>query len=262
MRVLAWQTASLRFLGELDWTNWLIPSSCLLGRGMIRLLLVRALLPLAMIIILPIAGSTFSAVRHALLARTLPSVPEGTNKRKRSWQSGLASYKPYSIRDAFVLSLLKWLPLSLIATFCFTPSVSASLFRAWHCVSFAYNELEEFSYLAQDLSVRCNGNSAEYTKILAVAWPLVVLWPVGMVVLYAALLLPCRQLLISAETRNRWSPLLRGTAFLHRDYKPCLRWESNCSLCTGFWLTSICTPLWLTSICIPLFAANTFGGRS
>ena len=78
---------------------------------------------------------------------------------------------------------LDWLPASLVLAFCFTPSVSAAVFRAWHCVSYAYDEMEDYSFLAQDLSVRCDG-SDEHNSILAIAWVLVIIWPIGMLVLY------------------------------------------------------------------------------
>eukprot|EP00966_Prymnesium_polylepis_P193478 4484701-Prymnesium_polylepis.2 len=67
----------------------------------------------------------------------------------------------------------------------------------------------------QDLSVRCD--SPEHQEIIAVAWILCAIWPIGMVLVYAALLVPCRTMLFD-ETWS--SPLLRATSFLHRDYKP------------------------------------------
>eukprot|EP00966_Prymnesium_polylepis_P125046 2891783-Prymnesium_polylepis.2 len=58
---------------------------------------------------------------------------------------------------------------------------------------------------------------------------LVVIWPIGMVVAYAGLLLPCRFMLID-ETSD--APLLHATAFLHRDYTPtCERDSHLCSAC-------------------------------
>eukprot|EP00966_Prymnesium_polylepis_P006216 142608-Prymnesium_polylepis.1 len=72
------------------------------------------------------------------------------------------------------------------------------------------------SYLNLDLSVRCDGSS-EHAEVLAVAWPMVVLWPIGMVAGYAALLAPCRSIMLEQSAP---SPLLHATSFLHRDYKP------------------------------------------
>ena len=48
-------------------------------------------------------------------------------------------------------------------------------------------------------------------------------WPIGMVVIFAALLAPCRQRLVD---ESKSSPLICATAFLHRDYKaPFFWWE-------------------------------------
>lgn len=126
------------------------------------------------------------------------------------------------MRSNLVVGLLRWLPVSLVLAFCFTPSVSASIFKAWHCLSFAYDEDEEHSFLAQQLSVRCDG-SPEYNNVLVIAWMGILLWPVGMVAMYAAVLLPCRFMLLDNQPA---SPLLHATAFLHRDYKaPYFWWE-------------------------------------
>lgn len=121
-----------------------------------------------------------------------------------------------SLKDAMVHGLASGLPVSLLLTYCFTPSVSASIFRAWHCVSFTYSELEELSFLAEDFRVRCDG-SHEHAAVLAVAWPMVAIWPIGSVVMYALLLVPCRKRLYDEDAT---SPLIRATSFLHRDFKP------------------------------------------
>ena len=127
--------------------------------------------------------------------------------------------------------------------------MSANLFRAWYCISIAYDELQEHSYLADDPSVRCDGYP-EHTKILTIAWPLVAMWPIGMVVMYAMLLYPCH-LMMHDETAS--SPLLRSTAFLHRDYKPSVHYNSNCGI-------SRSQPA--DRIRNPFLAAHSTGGRS
>jgi hypothetical protein len=123
---------------------------------------------------------------------------------------------------------------------CFTPSVSASVFRAWYGVSYSYDDYVEHSFLAQDLSVRCDG-SDDHSSILAVAWisacavsrtpdsplltapapdPLwtvVCLWPIGMALLYIAVLLPCRYEIF--DDSEEPTPIMQATAFLWRDYK-------------------------------------------
>eukprot|EP00966_Prymnesium_polylepis_P134589 3110986-Prymnesium_polylepis.1 len=107
------------------------------------------------------------------------------------------------------------MPLSLALTFCFTPSVSATVFRTWHCLPFVYDDMETHSYLAEDLSIRCD-DSQEHSDMIAIAWLLIGIWPVGMCIIYAALLMPCRFALLDNASA---SPLVYATAFLHRDYQ-------------------------------------------
>ena len=79
---------------------------------------------------------------------------------------------------------------------------------------YAYTNVEELSFLAEDLTVQCGSDA--HNELLVISWVLVLLWPVGMVLLYVALLLPCRYMLLDEASE---SPLLHSTAFLHRDYR-------------------------------------------
>jgi len=94
--------------------------------------------------------------------------------------------------------------------------VSAFIFRAWYCISFAYSDEEEHSYLAEDLAIRC-GDFEEHTNIRFVAWVLVFIWPIGMVLVYISVLVSLRGQLVH---EGGSSPLLRATTFLWRDYRP------------------------------------------
>jgi hypothetical protein len=118
-------------------------------------------------------------------------------------------------------------PSSLVLAFCFTPSVSAAIFRVWNCVSFYYDENAKQYFLAGDLTVRCDDTSPEYMHLQNLAWVLVALWPIGMLVVYAAMLLPCGKTLINEEPAT---PLVRATAFLHLDYQPRFFWWEILSL--------------------------------
>lgn len=108
-----------------------------------------------------------------------------------------------------------WLPVSLFLSFCLTPTVSWWVFRAWDCVGFAMNDHEERYFLEADYSLSCD-DSTEYEDVILLAWVLVAIWPVGMVFLYSALLLPFRKHLTHENTDT---VLVRATAFLHRDYR-------------------------------------------
>jgi len=125
-----------------------------------------------------------------------------------------------------VSALLHWLPASLLLGFCFTPNVSSYIFRTWHCKSFAHDGYEEHSFLALDLSVRCDDSDA-HREIIGVAWVMIVIWPVGMVLGCLGLLLPLRFVFLEEAAPT---PLLRATAFLHRDYKPSYFWWEVASL--------------------------------
>jgi len=66
--------------------------------------------------------------------------------------------------------------------------------------------------------ILCSGGfvDLEYQAILSIATGLIAVWPVGMVLLYAAVLIPCRRAL-RAHTQT---PILRASRFLHQDYEP------------------------------------------
>ena len=66
------------------------------------------------------------------------------------------------------MTVVRTIPVNRVLAYCFTPSVTASIFRAWYCISFAHTEREDRSFLAEDLSVRCG--SDEHNNVVAVAW--------------------------------------------------------------------------------------------
>jgi hypothetical protein len=179
-------------------------------------LLLRSLIPLGFIAAVPLITVGLAAVRQGCgWARTPPLI---INESARA-QGSLWSTTTNGFMDG--------VPASLILAFCFTPSVSAAIFRAWYCVSFYYDEEVQHYFLAGDLTVRCMDSSPEYTRLTNVAWILVALWPIGMLVVYTAMLLPCGKTLIHGEPAT---PLVRATAFLHIDYKPHYFWWEIVSL--------------------------------
>ena len=108
-------TQVLRFFGQLDVFNWMIPSACIVGRGMMRILLLRALAPLVGIIIMPIVGAAITATQRVVRA--------STSKKANSSSSLLRLMREterYSPKQALVVGLLNWTPVSLIIAFCFS----------------------------------------------------------------------------------------------------------------------------------------------
>ena len=198
-------------------------AACIVGGGAKEQLLLRGLTPLVVIMAMPLVGAII-----ALANRLLKTMLRINDRRTASARESDTANRGQSVTicDTVTSGALGWLPASLIVAFCFTPAVSSSTFRAWYCLSFTYDDLEDHSFLAQDLSVRCDG-SPEHKDILTVAWILVAIWPIGMVVGYAALLIPCHYLL-SGEMDD--SDLLHATRFLHRDYRPQYYWWEVVSL--------------------------------
>jgi len=215
-------TAFWRVLGEIEWASWVVPSDCIIGTGAVQQLCLRALAPLVVVIALPFCGATVSVVQTYLVSRV--SAKE-TRMRGSFGSEHAATVR--SLHSSVTKGMLEWLPASLVLAFCFTPSVSSSIFRAWYCISYSHDDLDEHSFLAQDPAVRCDG-SDEHNRILTVAWIFVCVWPIGMVAVYAALLIPCHRMLRHDEPSD--FPLLRATAFLHRDYKAAFYWWEVASL--------------------------------
>ncbi|KAL1524680.1 hypothetical protein AB1Y20_019566 [Prymnesium parvum] len=232
-------TSVFRFLGDINWSSWAVPSSCFISDER-DMLLFRGLIPLSIVVITPVVGAVRGATLFLLDIKEEPrecSKKQHRVRRKTVELAGWIGKKalvppknkdqlPTTWKQALTKGALNFLPLSLVIAFCFTPSVSAKTFSEWHCLSYVYDGETEYSYLANDLSVRCD-DSDEYDDIISVAWLFIAVWPIGMVAMYIALLVPCRNLLRDEHVE---SPLLRATAFLHRDYKIGYFWWEVASL--------------------------------
>lgn len=83
------------------------------------------------------------------------------------------------------------------------------------CTEYEVSATSTRSFVTEDLSVECN-NSPEHDAIIGWAVALVIIWPVGVCILYASLLFACR----SSIARRSPSALVDATAFLHKDYNP------------------------------------------
>ena len=107
-------------------------------------------------------------------------------------------------------------PLALIISFYCVSGVTQAVFRAFLCVAYDEDSAESTtrSFLLADLAVSCDGG-AEHARIKALAYAFIALWPVGLVLLYAALLLRCGPRLRA----NAPDALTRATRFLHGEYE-------------------------------------------
>lgn len=169
--------------------------SCLPG-GFLARLLMRGASPLALMLALLLFGCAYSLLRSAfqtLLGRGSTSC--ALNLRK---------------------SMLNALPAVLFIAFCVCSGVSTGIFASWACEKFEVDSEAGTSraFLTLDLRVECDAKAdPEYARIMAFAMAFVAIWPVGVPLLYLALLLPCRRDLL----KGRSTRLTRATAFLHRE---------------------------------------------
>ena len=225
----------------------IIPSSCLLG-GYFRRLIFRGMLPLIGCFIVFVLACIYQAVEGAVkkklkhakeiieeLARSASGDadrPKSPAKRKptleqikqSSGANTLASTScilvAFKQKPVWLRGLLMSIPAQLFILFCMTPGVSAAIFASWSCVEYEEDSAAgtRVSYLRTDVRVRCTGDgytSDEHDDIKALAAVLLVLWPVGIPLLFLALLRAVRKV-IAAHTM---SPLSLATNFLHSEYQ-------------------------------------------
>ena len=99
---------------------------------------------------------------------------------------------------------------AIFISFCVLPSVTRSLFLAFQCESFGFDDAtsETKSYLTASLDIECTGPA--HQPIIALAAGFIVVWPLAMPLLYAIFLYRCRR-----PIRNHQpSPLSRAIRFL------------------------------------------------
>ena len=130
---------------------------------------------------------------------------------------------------------LRSLEAAVFVSFCVLPSVTRSLFLAFQCQSFGFDDLvsETKSYLTASLNVECSGSGA-HKPIIALAVVFIVLWPVAMPLLYALLLYRCRRPILNHQP----SPLSRAIRFLWSDYKDNCYWYEMIALTKRLVLTN------------------------
>ena len=109
---------------------------------------------------------------------------------------------------------------AVFISFCVLPSVTRSLFLAFQCESFGFDDLtsETKSYLTASLDIECDGSA--HQPVVALAASFIVLWPLAMPLLYAILLYRCRR----SIQHHQPSPLSRAIRFLWSDYEDGYYW--------------------------------------
>ena len=122
---------------------------------------------------------------------------------------------------------LRSLEAAVFISFCVLPSVTRSLFLAFQCQSFGFDDLtsETKSYLTASLDIECTGFGAHQPTI-AVAVGFIALWPLGMPLVYALLLYRCRR----SIQNHQPCPLSRAIRFLWSDYEDDYYWYEMIAL--------------------------------
>ena len=117
---------------------------------------------------------------------------------------------------------VRTLEIAILVSFSVLPSVTRSLFLAFQCETFGYDDLASppvsKTYLLASLDVECN--SDDHKPIYATAWVFIVLWPLALPLLYALLLYRCRHEIKSHQPTT----LSRAIRFLWADYKDSCFW--------------------------------------
>ena len=168
---------------------------------------------------------------------------------------------PRRVQSVLQSAMRGVLPPTLGLTFLVVPSTSTRIFRAFLCETFAYDQESSRSYLYADLRLSCDSDEYETTR--ATAFAMLVLWPVGIPLLYAVLLWASRDALRKGVPTS----LSRATAFLSGDYRsdvgPIFMWEPL-EMCrkltlTG-WVLTIRGNAELARVIVALFVSISFFG--
>jgi hypothetical protein len=199
-------------LFEIDWSAIVFPGSCLSG-GFFSRLLLRGLGPLALVAYVLVVGATVGAARR-LVGRKVAL------KLERASQRDGKMYNRHTFLELCQKTLLDTLPALLFILLCITPTTSTSIFAAWTCETFALDSTAQppttVRFLGDDLSLKCDGSSDEYSRVVSLASIFVGIWPVGVPLLFLALLLTSR----AALREGRSSRLVAASC---RDLPPACR---------------------------------------
>ena len=136
--------------------------------------------------------------------------------------------------SSFQRALLRSLEAAIFISFCVLPSVTRSLFLAFKCESFPYDDQlrESRKYLSASLNIECY--SADHEPIYTTAWVFIVLWPVALPLVYGVLLFRCR----GAILEHQPSTLSRAIRFLWFDYDDRCFWFEMVELSQKLVLTN------------------------
>ena len=191
-------------------SDYFVPGQCIPFGFRTRLLL-RAILPLVLLVAILLGTIVIFYCRRA----------RGLSTHSR-WMS-----------DALMVSA----PIALFGSFILCPTVSKGIFDTWDCTEYELDSAtgEMRTFLNSDLQIVCSGNEHpdEYDTIKIIAYIFVLLWPIGMPVIFLLVLWPNRK----ALRQRRSTRMVQATSFLHKEYDPSYFWWEVVSLAQRLILT-------------------------
>jgi hypothetical protein len=206
-----------------EWDNLLMPTACV---GTYR---ARLVIGSSVPIVILLVAAVSAIVRERL--------------RDFNWRGSILVARR-SKRALLEAAMRRILPLTLGVTFILVPSMSTRIFKTFLCNSYEFTRnltaadhgLEESAstkmrYLKDDLALSCD--SALYRSTRNTALACIVLWPVGVPLMYTMLLWASRK----AHRTGAQTSLGRATAFLADDYHQSAFWWEPIEMCRKLALT-------------------------
>ena len=191
-------------------TDYFVPGQCI-PFGFRTRLLMRAILPLVLLAAILLGTIVVFYCRSA---------------------RGLSTHSRW-LSDALMVSA----PIALFGSFILCPTVSKGIFDTWDCTEYELDSAtgEMRTFLNSDLQIVCSGNEhpEEYDTIKIIAYIFVLLWPIGMPVIFLLVLWPNRK----ALRQRRSTRMVQATSFLHKEYDPSYFWWEVVSLAQRLILT-------------------------
>ena len=202
-----------------NWIAGVAPEPCV--GGFSERITIQAIYPFLFVLLIFVSVSTVAVMTRGLIShdealrdssallsrRRSPLLVHG----KRLLRGGLASVKAVvqdktplsetrresvSACDHAISGALRALPVGMVILFALIPSVCTAIFSTFTCDRFGSSDLEENgniqpnlgveSFLHADYSVRCDDNSPSYAALKRLASFLILLWPVGVPILFGA----------------------------------------------------------------------------
>jgi hypothetical protein len=134
-------------------------------------------------------------------------------------------------------AMLRTLEAFVFISFCVLPSITRTLFLAFQCESYGYDDLTDEApkaYLTASPNIACTADD-EHTRIIILAGVFILVWPVAMPLLYALLLHRCRRAILNHQP----TALSGAIHFLWSEYNDENYWYELLALGQKLVLTNV-----------------------